>query len=329
MTINLGIIGSGSVAPFHIEAALDCGFNVTCIASSQNSQSAKILQRKYGIKYIFANVARLLNSKKYDCLSIMIPPVAITPYFGILNELNVPILIEKPVSESTQKMEDLVGSKKIFAAYNRRFYTTINTLKHTNIKNAGIFKFYASESISNYSEAIVEINYQVKSNTVHILDLINYIIGKYELKDFAFSITNYNLNCRIFQGSAYRGDLQISFNSKKNTCIEFENNEFNLILKPIEHLEMFDALRVVEPDSNNSFRKYEPILISKNLSRSISETGNTKPGFKEQYSAFYEFCITGNNLKNLATMMDALYTLKKAEQIVSEYKRQLASFNIA
>ena len=74
MSKNLAIIGSGNIAPFHIEAAKNAGFNITSIAASTNSESARILSVKYEIPNYFSNVSDLLIDNSFDCLSIMIPP---------------------------------------------------------------------------------------------------------------------------------------------------------------------------------------------------------------------------------------------------------------
>lgn len=327
MNKNLAIIGAGNIAPFHIEAAKNAGFNVISIAASKNSESAKILSLKYAIPNYFSNVSDLLIDNSFDCLSIMIPPSATEEILSKVATINKPTIIEKPTALSSGFLDDFIDKKNIIVGFNRRFYKTISELYSECSQRKGIYSFEVVESLNSNHNVYEAIQYAIMNNTIHMVDLVRFLIGDYELKDFVFSKINYMLRSRIYVKDNYIGELQISFGSKKNTKIEFETKENNLLLKPLEILQRFNAMKITEPNHNTPVRTYLPIWSDEGIKKQVIETGSLKPGFADQYVEFRGFCEKGIISKRMATLEDVHSALYKCELLVNHYESNLNTTN--
>jgi len=323
MSQNLAIIGAGNIAPFHIEAALDAGFNITSIAASENSQSALQLSRKFDIPKYFPTVNDLLIDNSFDCLSIMIPPAATEGILSKVAFLGKPALIEKPVALSSNFLENFIENKNIFVGFNRRFYKTISELKLESNRNMGIYSFEGVESLNSNFNVYETIENTIMNNTIHMVDLVKYLIGDYELKEFVFSKINYMLRSRIYVKNNYMGELQISFGSKKNTKIEFETEQNNLILRPLENLQRFNAMEITEPNLKIPVRTYAATWTKTGVENQIFETGTLKPGFADQYVEFMSSCEKKKVPLRMASISDVLYALRKCELLVKQYRSNL------
>jgi predicted dehydrogenase len=318
-------MGAGNIAPFHIEAAKEVGFDVVSISASLKSNSAYNLSKKYRIKNYFDKTQDLLTSNTFDCLAILTPPSITYKILQETSHLNLPILVEKPVAISSNLLTSFIDNNKIFVGYNRRFYKTISELNIVNKTNQGIFRFTAIEAFPKRSLSFSDIQTTILNNTVHIFDLIIYLIGDPKLRNAAYSEINNSLSIQIFSKNSFRGTLDINFNSRANTSIEFQNSIENIKISPLEKLLRFNHLKVIEPDDKHSFRSYFPINTNNAKQSEIVEDGFFKPGFISQYQNFIDYCAYGIESNLLPKISDAQNTLVMAEEICNLYKDFLRS----
>jgi predicted dehydrogenase len=321
--MRLAIIGSGSVSEFHIQAALKAGFSISAIAASDYSKSANYLHKKYDIPKYFVTTTELLNSNFYDCLLLSIQPEVTENLLSHIVDKEVPILIEKPVVLDSKKLEDFESNNKICVGYNRRYYSTINELYATQLVKPGFFHFSIVETTLDKKFNPFEIQQILLKNTVHFFDLIHFLIPNFNLVDFAFSAHNLNSNWRIFQNQKFVGSLSLSFNSKKNSFIEFENYHENLVLKPLENLYKYDILRKLPPRRNIPYKRYKPSNSNSLENSFIKELGFFKPGFLGQHQDFFDFCTTKIRPMKLASLKDAKNALQTAEIVFRNISEHL------
>lgn len=324
MTPRLGIIGSGSVSKFHIEAAKEVGFEVNSISASNKSLSAKKMSEVYKIKNYFEETQDLILSNSFDCLSVMTPPIITTELLPKLSELNVPILVEKPVTLKSAALNKFIDSKKIFVNFNRRFYQTVTEFKKLSLDQDGFFTFTIVESFFNKSKCLSEIESAIKNNSVHILDLLDYLCGEVSLLNPQYSKVNHTLNYSIYIRGKFSGVFSISFNSIKNTTINFESEQFNMKLSPIEELAKFNNIEILPPDSEFAYNRYVPKYNHSSNKNSFRESGAFKPGFLGIYRDFFDFCESGKISSRLSTLIDAKKALVLAEKLVEQYRSVLS-----
>lgn len=320
---KIAFIGSGKISSFHIDAALKAGFNVTAISATNKSKSALELSKKYNIPNYFETTKELLISSLFDCVSVITPPKVTAELVGLISERNIPALIEKPGALTSHSLRKYQHLDNIFVGYNRRFYSTITELESINLKNPGIINFSIIEIVNLETEILKNIENAIINNSVHVLDLLIYLIGKCDLRDPVYSQINHNLNFRVFDFNGYRGNMNISFNSKRNTSIEFENSQINLALLPLEKLQKSNNFRIIPPQLNYPYTRYQTVYKKLSGPSEIVESGIIKPGFLNQYLDFYQFCENGIKSKKLASLADAINVLRLAEFIISSYRQYI------
>jgi predicted dehydrogenase len=320
MKNKIAFIGSGKVATFHIEAALRAGFIITSISATDKSKSALEISKKYDIPNYFERTEDLLSSNKYDCLSVITPPSVTIKLLELIENKNVPALIEKPGALNSISLNKFIHLKNIFVGYNRRYYKTIQALELMSDNRDGLYTFSIIETAKIENDILEEISYAVLNNSVHILDLINYLLGKCEIRNSVYSKINHNLNCRIYQGDNFIGNLTLSFNSIKNTSIEFDCTELNVNLSPIEKLQVKNEFAIIPPDRKYAYNRYETILNDTAEQGDVIETGELKPGFLGQYIDFLQYCNMGIKPQRLASLEDAVDAIRIAESVINQYR---------
>jgi len=320
MKNKIAFIGSGKVSTFHIEAALRAGFIITSISATDKSKSALEISKKYDIPNYFERTEDLLSSNQYDCLSVITPPSVTINLLELIKNKNIPVIIEKPGALTSISLNKFIHLKNIFVGYNRRYYKTIQALELMSGNRDGLYTFSVIETAKNGNDILEQISYAVLNNSVHILDLINYLLGKYEIRDSVYSKINHNLNCRIYKEDTFIGNLILSFNSIKNTSIEFDCTKLNINLSPIEKLQVKNDFVIIPPDRKYSYNRYETILNDTAERGDVIEIGELKPGFLGQYIDFLQYCNTGIKPQRLASLADAIDAIRIAESIINQYR---------
>ena len=324
----LGIIGAGSVSRFHIEAAKEAGFEVNSISASKNSISAKKLSKEYLIKNYFEETKVLLSSKSFDCLTVLTPPNVTISLLPELQQLQLPILVEKPVSLDSNSLSNFIDSRHIFVNFNRRYYETVSRFNALCQISNGIYSFSVIESIPNRTNLIDEIGFSILNNSIHMLDLLYFLCGDINLESTQYSEINQILNFKIFRKLKYIGTFTISFNALRNTAIEFEREQLNVKLSPLELLTKRNKMTVKPPDQEYAYNRYEFSYEETSESSSFKESGKLKPGFLGIYNDFLNFYKTRNISEKLPTLYDAQRSLYLAENIVEKYRSYLKKISI-
>ena len=116
MSIRVSIIGSSNIAFDHLKALNEVGIEVSSVAASRNSISAKQFSEKYNLKY-FNNVNQLIKNFNDDGLVIACKSDFLLPVLQKSMQLNTKILIEKPITNKPEKIHNLLGSKYIMVAF--------------------------------------------------------------------------------------------------------------------------------------------------------------------------------------------------------------------
>ena len=318
MSLRLGIIGAGSISRFHILAARNAGFRISAICASENSKSALKLKDEFGIDKYYTNSTKFISSTSYDCIAIITQPEVTMEFISEVSDKKIPILIEKPVSMNSHSLIRFKDLDNVLVAYNRRYYNTIAELIKEHFANAGIFKFASVESVDNINHNFDMIKNEILKNTVHMLDLIRYILGDISLDNFTFFRTNLSLTCNILQDKKNVGQFSLSFNSKKNSCIDFENDLINIRLSPIERLVKYNSFDIKPPNNTYSYTRYNPIFSDNFQGFEIVETGKFKPGFQGLYEDFKKICMNDPKYIKGASILDAIGALNLAEQIIQK-----------
>jgi predicted dehydrogenase len=315
--MKLGVVGSGAVVPFHLDALVANGFEVVSIASRPGSTSSKALAEQFGA--VALNDFWEVSRSGIDAVLVAPATTAIQePLIHFLRQ-RIPMLVEKPVLRSAVAFSELgdLENQNVLVGYNRRFYSSVQELlARLQQKNPHSFLFKVPENSWN---GLLDSNGRstyLLDNTVHMIDLVRYLSGNSEV---SLTITAGSGQKRfeainvMIEGNKISGVLQITFNSPGAYSIEFNGVGFISRLQPIEHLSYFDSMDVIEPTREIPIRRYRPKL-SPNQFKISQYDLEFKPGFYQQ-AAHFASIVQGKKSLIGANLFDAYKAIEFVEQI--------------
>jgi predicted dehydrogenase len=318
--VKIGFIGAGSIARAHISASIAAGFIPAAICGKNLSDRAKALSMEIpGLTY-FGDIDELLKSD-LDCISILLnSDISLRIYRGVIEQKNIPILIEKPVAQKSLDLKNDLDLDRIntLVGYNRRFYSSVKDVKEILDGSAFIQSQWTIPEISWEKSPNSDVrNFFLRENSVHILDLFLYLHGEPSQSTF------YNFNSNDFLQSSTSvhkfGDkaiasLSLSFGIPDNTSASFYASNNYYALKPFEILKKFTEISTEPANDAIPFKRYLP---TENIEWQISEHDLAfKPGFFKQYTELMDIC-GGKPRKIGASLRDAFKVLEFAEKIMN------------
>ena len=314
--IRLGIVGAGSIVQSHIDAAVQTGFHPVVICGKENSERAKVLsQSNNGLNYA-SNLEELLNHD-FDALLVAVSTQSSVSVLERCTTKNVPILVEKPVALNLLQLEKLNKdcSHFIRVGYNRRFYSSVETFKAEVYEKPGFVQVQIPEISSSLRSTKDEKRNALLENSVHTLDLMQYIFGSVTLSNLrAFSVFE-NVNTVFTQfhtNFGFEGNLNILFNTPENTSIQYWSEGLKLQLKPLEIFSKSNGMEIIPASTLKPIKTYHHKYSNWNptLADQI-----VKPGFLNQYVSFKNFVHGYDSDQKLATLQDAYAVMELALQI--------------
>jgi predicted dehydrogenase len=306
LNAKLAVIGAGSIARSHIEAAKEAGFILYGMCGKEGSERALQLANEFKFVKYFSNYKTLLNSE-FDAVSLIASTDVTMEILVDLIPLGKPVLVEKPVTTSIKNFERVIHNHdQIIVGYNRRFYSSIQAMKE-KIKNQEFHfaRLNISEISWNPEALLSERRNAVLENSVHSLDLVKFLFGTYNIEKIERNIVKNELNSILILLRNYQHkliEITISFGVPTNNCIEvwFPNNI--AICKPIEDFTEYFSMKMVPPSKEVTYKRYIPEEVT---NWKMSEADQRfKPGFLEQYREFL-LLVNGKNIANAARIGDA------------------------
>jgi predicted dehydrogenase len=315
--VKLGVIGSGPVVPFHLDALANVGFEISVIASRPGSLTTQSLAYKYRA----VPVDDFYEVSSHDIDAVLIAPASGAIELPLKHFISrgIPILVEKPVLKNTKMFKDLgdLENQNVLVGYNRRFYSSVQAQIAINKEmNPHSFQFKVPENSWNGDLDLAGRSDYLIDNSVHMIDLLRYLSGNSEMK-LSIQVGHGEERLRainvVVEGDKISGVLQITFNSPGAYSIEFNGSGFSSKLQPIEYLRTFDSIEIIEPTTEMPIRRYRPKQSEKLFA--ISEFDlRFKPGFYQQSKAFAEL-VQGRVSSIAANLYDAYKAIEMVEQI--------------
>jgi predicted dehydrogenase len=286
--MKLGVIGAGSIIPFHLKAAIQVGFELEGIAARDNSANAERVAKDFNFKNFYPTLSEFIDSvHSFDAVLIASQASSLFPVLKSLAGLNIPILIEKPIFVDKSQIGDLESipnQNKILVGYNRRYYTTIQRLKEIIQQNPNArvhFKIPELSGLDNFDNDMIR--NIVLGNTVHMLDLIQFCIGPKALDVRNLQTLVKTPDTALFDiSSDGLKTCEIMFGYAENYSIEVLVNGKRFVVKPLEAITTYTGMEIHSPDEIIPFKRYIP-KPSPHRSDTFHESSDQKPGFLGQY----------------------------------------------
>lgn len=348
--MRLGVVGSGSIIPFHLDAAVAAGFEIAIVGSRQGSDRTPVLAERYGAE-AGADWHAVLGA---DVDAFLIgPETSATPaILAAALETGKPILSEKPGAYASAELEALAGhanAGQILVGYNRRHYSSTAAAKDF-IGRASEVTFHASIPEASWTTSMPAEKKRdiLLSNTVHVLDLLRYLFPGLALHSnlkIASEIDGSIYSEAVIFGSKLSlglshsehpsgvaadsgttsptptasGTAIITFGSPSNYFIDLHSNGRSASMRPIEFYREFDTVSVIEPTPELPLRHY--VANQAGEFKLDQADLDFKPGFLSQMrelAAMVEGRTPATHPGEFksATLQDAIAVLKMAEALV-------------
>ena len=314
--MKLGVVGAGSIVPFHLDALIAVGFEPTVIGTRPGSERVSALSEKYGFSTKADTWQEVIESN-VDAFLIA-PETSVTPeILEVAIKTGKPILVEKPVAYSSKELRELGEAPQVLVGYNRRHYSS----------TAAALNLIASAPNATFNAAVPESSWTtamsreakvatVLGNSVHVLDLLQYLFGKLEVRGIAALNDETGIVSRtVALGNDSRvGQVMITFGSPSNFFIDIHPPGKSANMRPIEFFQEFVGVNVVEPTKDIPLRHYTP---TKGEAFELSKDDiDFKPGFLSQASELKALVEGSLHKRKSATLADAVSVLELAEAIV-------------
>ena len=318
--IKIAILGAGNIAGFQIKAFECAGFQVIAAASKKCSITINEFCNKHKIINVISDPRDLIYNEEWGAIYLSVPTSCAIYYLKLLEHSKRPILVEKPITLKSSLFSNILNNNNIRVAYNRRFYDGVRYIKDFLIdKNNVLVKVCIPEStlkIDNIS-LIKGLPVLTFENSVHIFDLLNYLCGKirWEFKKYNHDSICDTIKYVVANGisdKGYRIILDIYYEASANFTLEFICGIDRIVLQPIEIMNHYRGIEVVQPTKEVPLRIYQP-----KIHKTIYENNDKgiKPGLQKQAEAFFNFC-NDKNSDELATLQDAESAIKLIEKLV-------------
>ena len=354
--MRLGVVGSGSIIPFHLDAAVAAGFEISIIGSRQGSDRTPVLAERYGAE-AGADWHAVLGA---DVDAFLIgPETSATPaILAAALETGKPILSEKPGAYASAELEALAGhanAGQILVGYNRRHYSSTAAAKDfigraaTGSGSGGSgapspITFHASIPEASWTTSMPAEKKRdiLLSNTVHVLDLLRYLFPGLALHSnlkiaseidgsiyseavifgskLSLGLSHSEQPSEVAADSATAsGTAIITFGSPSNYFIDLHSNGRSASMRPIEFYREFDTVSVIEPTPELPLRHY--VANQSGEFKLAQEDLDFKPGFLSQMrelAAMVEGRTPATHPSEFksATLHDAIAVLELAEALV-------------
>lgn len=313
--MRLGFVGAGYMAQEHAKAFKYLGCQISAVTSRLGSPKLLEFQKQHEESKIYDSWAEMISSKKLDAIVVCTPPGTSKETFQLLLSTGMPALIEKPGAMYSKDLEALTRrNSQLFFAYNRRFYESILHLRNL-VSERGFFHF---DLIESDLKSRPDRNEILKNNSVHMFDLIRFLIPEPTLNFVSKDSTGSNLIYKIgdLEDSSV-GILRVSFGAIRNQQIKWDSDNLSVTVKPIEYLTVANSFEVSEPTADLPIRRYVPIMSTSVSPSSVLVDSKFKPGILGQAVEFLKLVSdpSGYESSLLAKPIDAFQALTMAEKI--------------
>lgn len=311
--MKIGFIGSSAISRFHINALKNNDFEIEAIGTRVSSTNCKNFAESLNLldKFCVGGWEEVLK-KDVDAFCLCINTKETPEILKEILKEGKNVFVEKPVSLFLKDFDYFINhpmKDKIFVGYNRRFYKTINILKKRceNSPQGGTVVVNIPDSNSGKEQFL--------KNGCHMIDSLRYIIGDFEVLNSILRREANGLDFSSISALCKKNNWSILINAHSKTSSNFSItiniDDMVYELKPLEKLNIYKGIKILEPTVDVPIRSYTPLV-----KESIIESSIFKPGFNEMYKNFWENIY--KNKSNFCNISDARKTIKICLDLIKE-----------
>lgn len=310
------LIGAGVIAPFHVDALKHVGFDLRHLAARPGSGRAKTLAKNKHIDKVWESPEELISSGDWDCLVLAASTESTIDLLSLASRQNRPCLVEKPVTFVANDLDAFEEpNTNIRVAYNRRFYSSAQSAREFAQTGACTFRLELPDTVGDETETFAGLR-PVRENSVHGLDLLAFIIGRYRL-DAIHRVGEGSTRSRIALVTAeegHRGTIVLNWNCPANFSLVLDRAPRRLEMRPFELASIYEGMEILEPSVEIPVRRYTPKKVSE--ISSFPGSDGIKPGFLGQARSLLRKVTEGEWEDCTATLSDARFAIEIVDALI-------------
>ena len=313
---EIALIGTGSISHYHVPVLEDVGMNVDAVASmNPDSNTIEEFGKKFNIDNTFRGESwrDMISNGQWDGIVIATHISGTPEALECCLATGVPILVEKPVSWSSETIRRLRedAHENIIVGYNRRYYKPVQKAKDFLTEHRPVMATIELPAASDIKSFI--------GMSSHGIDILRYLFGElnvlstYELTD-GESLNGYTA---ILQSDS--GDLINvigNWEASSNVGLNIDYQDIRFQIKPYEQAQIYEGLDIKEPTEEMPIRRYVPVEEEK-INMEFENT-EYKPGFYKQALSYQRLIQEGESSEHSATLYDAEKALELCETLLPD-----------
>jgi predicted dehydrogenase len=315
---RLAIIGTSDIAMFHVDAAREAGFSVDHVAARLQSKTVADFATRHGIAHAWQDPHELIAaSDKWDALVIASTTESVLGLLRAGVATGKPILVEKPVATHSSELEGLdLRNPLVLVAYNRRYYASVGAAREFVASGSpALIHCEIPESVRRDEDGRL-ITAPVRLNSVHVFDLLNFLLPGLSIVDARLIEPGRPDNGGFMTCVSSRGDLcsiSTNWNAPANFSLTIDRDGERFELRPLEIATVYRGMEVIEPSQEIPIRRYVPQAVKKIVPP--DHEVKFKPGFVDQARALRDV-LDGKSSPIAASLTDARVALQFAERML-------------
>lgn len=264
------LVGTGDMGYEYAKVLKSLQVNFITVGRGENS--AKKFKEKTGILPFTGGAAKLLKDSNYSnyCAIVAVGGGELTNVILLLIKNGIKsILVEKPGGLNEKEIQMIAdkareSSVKVFIAYNRRFYSSVNKAKEIIRKDGGILSFHFEFNEPGEKIPHLVLSKKVREqwllhNSTHVIDLAFFLGGSPKTLSVNTSgLLSWGNIKAIYTGSGLtKEDIPFTYHANwlapGRWNLEFMTKDYRLIFKPMEklHVQRHNSFEILEIELDN------------------------------------------------------------------------------
>ena len=320
---RVGLVGVGPISDWHVRAIRASGMEIAGVSTRPGSRRLAEFAQRHGIARVFEGWREMFaRGEDFDAFVIATRPDGTPEILEAALALGVPLLVEKPVAWSSERLDSLIAKahSRVLVGYNRRFYRPVLAARDEARGGPPVLvQLSLPEGVATPDGPDPDSLYlrPFFENSCHGIDMVRFLLGDLRVEAVRLMRANGFIGGVTAILSTQRGDL-VSFlgnwGTPANYAVTLHRPGRRLELLPFEAATVYEGMDMIDPSDEWPIRRYVPRQTERIHLDAIDR--KEKPGFIAQAEVFRDLIEGRPGSEFAATLADARAAVALCESIL-------------